>query len=60
MAITENWNIRSRAHICAATGATFAEGDLFYTALYDDPKSGELLRKDLNVVHPDEMVLMVD
>ena len=34
--------------------------DLLDPAQTDPDLTGELLRKDLNVVHPDEMVLMVD
>ena len=34
MAINEQWNIRSRAHACHATGEAFHEGDPFVTALF--------------------------
>ncbi len=49
MAITENWNIRTRAHACAATGETFADSAPFYTALFEDPASGDLVRKDYSL-----------
>lgn len=35
MAINEQWNIKSRAHACSATGAAFSDGDIFYTALFE-------------------------
>jgi hypothetical protein len=30
----QDWNIRSRAEACDATGKPFEEGEIFYTALY--------------------------
>ena len=49
MPINENWNIRSRSHTCAHTGATFADGETFYTALFEDAKTDELVRRDYSV-----------
>jgi len=49
MPINENWNIRSRSHTCERTGEAFADGETFYTALFEDPKTGELLRRDYSV-----------
>jgi hypothetical protein len=46
MAIQEHWNIKSRAHECSHTGAKFAEGEHFFTALFEDPVTGELSRRD--------------
>lgn len=46
MAINEHWNIRGRGHSCALTGTPFAEGDPFYTALYEDAQTGEFIRRD--------------
>ena len=46
MSINENWNIRSRSHTCQHTGEPFADGDTFYTALFEDEKTGELIRRD--------------
>ena len=49
MAITQDWKIRSRSHACSHTGEPFTDGDEFYTALFSDPKSGELTRQDLSL-----------
>ena len=49
MAINENWNIRSRSHTCLHTGETFADGETFYTALFEDEKTEELVRRDYSV-----------
>ena len=54
MAITENWNIRSRSHACHHTGIPFTEGETFYTALFDDPQSEELIRRDFSLSAWDE------
>ena len=48
MAINEHWNIKSRAHECSHTGTKFADGDAFFTALFEDPTTGELIRKDFS------------
>lgn len=55
MSITENWNIRSRSHVCAHTGQPFADGETFYTALFDDGPSGELVRRDYALLPWDEL-----
>jgi hypothetical protein len=49
MPINENWNIRSRSHTCLQTGEAFADGETFYTALFEDPKTDELVRRDYSV-----------
>jgi hypothetical protein len=54
MAITENWNIRSRSHACHHTGIAFTEGEVFYTALFDEPQSEELIRRDFSLTAWDE------
>jgi hypothetical protein len=46
MAINENWNIKSRAHECSHTKKKFVDGEHFYTALFEDSATNELLRKD--------------
>ena len=46
MAINENWNIRSRAQVCAHSGRAFGDGEVFVTALLEDGKTGELVRRD--------------
>ena len=48
MAINEHWNIKSRAHECSHTGVKFTDGTPFYTALFEDPTTGDLLRKDFS------------
>ncbi|MFM7182082.1 MAG: hypothetical protein ACKO2G_11545 [Verrucomicrobiales bacterium] len=45
MAITEQWNIKSRAHVCAGTGRPFEEGEVFHTALFES-EDGNLERRD--------------
>ncbi|MFN5961331.1 MAG: hypothetical protein ACK5CW_07610 [Verrucomicrobiota bacterium] len=54
MAITENWNIRSRSHACHHTGIAFTEGEVFSTALFDEPQSEELIRRDFSLTAWDE------
>ena len=49
MPINENWNIRSRSHNCLHTGDAFADGETFYTALFEDPASEELVRRDYSI-----------
>lgn len=49
MAINENWNIRSRAHACSHTAQPFKDGEVFMTVLVEDPKTGELLRRDYSL-----------
>ena len=48
MAITEQWNIKSRAHVCAGTGRPFQEGEIFHTALFES-EDGTLERRDYSV-----------
>lgn len=49
MAINENWNIRSRAHVCSHTTQPFKDGDSFMTVLMEDAKTGELVRRDFSL-----------
>jgi hypothetical protein len=49
MAITENWNLRSRAHACAHSNEPFTEGETFVTSLYEDASSEELVRADYSL-----------
>jgi hypothetical protein len=49
MAINEHWSIRSRSHECSHTGRRFADKEVFYTALFEDPQTAELTRKDFSV-----------
>lgn len=46
MAIVEQWNIKTRAHTCAHTGVPFREGETICTALFEDPKTEEMIRAD--------------
>lgn len=46
MAIIENWNIRSRSHECSHSGKKFVENEWFYTALFEDSITGDLIRRD--------------
>ena len=49
MAITQEWKIRSRARECAHTESAFEDGEELYTALFEDPETGELMRKDFSI-----------
>ena len=42
----ENWSIKSRAHLCAATGEPFSNGQAIHAALFPDPESSGYLRQD--------------
>lgn len=46
MPINENWNIRGRAHACSLSGKPFEEGEVFYTALFEEGPDRELVRRD--------------
>lgn len=48
MAINEQWNIKSRAHVCAGTGRPFQEGEVFHTALFE-AEDGTLERRDYSI-----------
>ena len=45
----QNWSIRSRATHCAHSGRAFAEGEVFYTAIYFDPETSGYLRRDVGM-----------
>lgn len=38
-----DWDIKSRAHVCAQTGREFADGEFFYTLLY---REGDGFRRE--------------
>ena len=40
-----DWNIQSRAHVCAACGLSFADRQVYHTLLFDEPTG--LRRSDL-------------
>jgi hypothetical protein len=44
--MNQEWTIQSRAEKCAVTGAPFADGEYFYTLLYDEPEG--LRREDVS------------
>ena len=55
MSINENWNIRSRSHTCTHSGQAFTDGETFYTALFEDPVSEELVRRDYSLASWDAL-----
>lgn len=46
MAAIQQWNIKARSHTCADTEKEFAEGDCFYTALFEDGQEDGFVRRD--------------
>lgn len=44
----QQWNLRSRGHHCAVTERPFEDGERHYTAIYQDPASGEYTRRDVS------------
>lgn len=44
--MTTDWTIQGRAHVCAASGHAFTEGEYFYTLLYME--NGLFRREDLS------------
>ncbi len=46
MAIQQDWKISRRHNKCSQTGTKFADGETFYTCIFDDPESAGFLRKD--------------
>lgn len=42
------WNIGSRARVCVVTGQPFAPGGSFYTALFMEEGSGNIIRQDFS------------
>jgi len=48
MSITQDWRIRSRSQTCHKSGRPFADGEVFYTALFEsDEEEGRFDRRDL-------------
>ncbi len=54
MAITENRNTRTRTHASPHTRIPLNEAETSYTALFDDPQSEELIRRDFSLSGWDE------
>lgn len=44
--MTNDWTIQSRSNLCSETGREFAEGEYFYTLLFEE-KNGGFRREDL-------------
>jgi len=49
MAFGESWHIKSRSHVCAVTGKSFADGDTIIAAIFPDPESSGWLRRDYSL-----------
>ncbi len=49
MAFGESWHIKSRAHQCAVTGKSFADGESIVAAIFPDPESSGWLRRDYSL-----------
>lgn len=48
MAIVQDWKIRGTQARCEQTGETFADGDRFYTCIFEDRETDGFLRKDFS------------
>lgn len=46
MAIQQDWKISRRNNKCSQSNVKFADGETFYTCIFDDPESEGFLRKD--------------
>lgn len=46
MAIIQDWKIRSTHARCELTGEPFADGEVFYTCIFEDPATDGFLRRD--------------
>jgi hypothetical protein len=46
MAIIQDWKIRATQARCEATGEAFADGETFFTCIFEDPESDGFLRRD--------------
>ena len=49
MALSEPWNVRSRARECYVTKQPFSSGEIIITALFPDPDSSGYLRRDHSI-----------
>ena len=49
MAFGESWHIKSRSHVCAVTGKSFADGETIIAAIFPDPESSGWLRRDYSL-----------
>lgn len=48
MAIQKDWKISRRHNKCLHSDEKFADGEIFYTCIFDDPESEGFLRKDFS------------
>ncbi len=48
MAIQQDWKISRRHNKCTHSGKKFADGQSFYTCIFDDPEGEGFLRKDFS------------
>jgi hypothetical protein len=48
MAIQQDWKISRRNNKCSQSDVKFADGETFYTCIFDDPESEGFLRKDFS------------
>ena len=55
MAIQQDWKISRRGNKCSHSNVKFADGETFYTCIFDDPKSEGFLRKDFSENSWDEL-----
>ena len=49
MALNDSWHIRSRSSKCNKSNQPFADGDPFYTAIFQDEENGGFERRDFCV-----------
>ena len=55
MAINQDWKIRTRTRNCAHSEQEFADGEPIYTALFENPETGEFTRSDYSVAAWEEV-----
>jgi len=48
MAIIQDWKIRSTHAKCEVTGHPFADGEEFYTCIFEDPETDGFVRRDFS------------
>lgn len=49
MAINQDWRIRASTAQCALTGARFADGEPFYTCIFEDSEGDGFVRRDYSL-----------
>jgi len=48
MSKADSWHIKSRAHQCSISEKPFADGEVFFTAIFPDPELDGYLRSDFS------------